>query len=103
MSNQLKSFYDNLRKNEWREAASFGPSTNSRYRIITKLAQEYHASSPLLDVGCGIGVTISYLRRKFPRHQIDGCELSTEAIKLAKKREPRSNYFEIDLDAQLPK
>ena len=49
-------FYDNLRKNEWKSTADYGPTTRARYDIIEKLVKQNSNQNPtILDVGCGTG------------------------------------------------
>jgi 2-polyprenyl-3-methyl-5-hydroxy-6-metoxy-1,4-benzoquinol methylase len=92
----FKKFYNNLRKNEWSNTAKYGPSSNSRYRIMISLLKKYNCEKPLLDIGCGIGVTLQQISKIFPDN-LFGSDFSSEAITLAKQNFPKAEYFNYDL------
>jgi ubiquinone/menaquinone biosynthesis C-methylase UbiE len=59
-----------------------------RYALI-KLLKRYagdHSVSTLLDVGCGTGATLQYLKRRSNFKSLRGLEPSEEAMKFCKKR-----------------
>lgn len=53
-----------------------------------KALRKYGIPNALLDIGCGSGHTIHYLKWRFYRTLLFGLDLSAEAIRLAKKRVP---------------
>jgi SAM-dependent methyltransferase len=77
-------YYDNLRLNEWKELDSVGPSSRSRYRIICHLIRKYRFMDNLLDVGCGSGVLLSYIKHKNLFQDVWGSDFSQKSIDLAK-------------------
>lgn len=56
----------------------------------------------ILDFGCGIGNTISHLRRVFPKAQLHGADLSGESIQLANKSHAHEATFRAIEDSRLP-
>jgi len=89
-------FYDNLRKNEWKSTADFGPSTRSRYQIFLKLVEKHLSKeSSILDVGCGSGNFLSLLKKK-GYVNLYGSDFSAESINLSKKKFCES-VFQADL------
>lgn len=56
----------------------------------------------VLDFGCGIGNTISHLRRALPDAQLHGADLSGDSIQLAVKSHGHDAGFKTILDGQLP-
>ncbi len=55
----------------------------------------------VLDVGCGAGGKTIVLREKFPDYKFWACDISKEAIKLAKK-DPRGIRFTVSDNRRLP-
>lgn len=92
-------FYDDLRKNEWKNTADFGPGVRTRYRIINKLLNKYNVVGTLNDVGCGSGNLIEYilLHNKSRFESVIGSDFSIEALKIAKQKNPDIKFEEIDL------
>lgn len=76
------SFYDNLRKNEWKVVGKIGPSARIRFSIIYKLMDSYleDKNSKTLDCGCGSGEFLKYLSNK-GYSNLAGTDFSKESIK----------------------
>lgn len=55
----------------------------------------HHLVDPdsILDIGCGNGHSIEYLKRVWPLTNYYGIDLSDEAIRLAKERVPEANFI----------
>lgn len=92
-----KDFYNNLRKNEWLSIEDYGPSVKSRFNIIFRLISKYKARGPVLDIGCGTGGLLNKLR-KFFKNDSYGADISSEALKIAKRKYQGMNFFIIDLE-----
>ena len=56
----------------------------------------------ILDFGCGVGNTISHLRRAFPIASLHGADLSGESIRLAKESHADEAEFRTIESARLP-
>jgi len=79
-------YYDSLRKNEWKDAASIGPSSLSRFRIIIKLMKKHNFGGPILDIGCGSGTLLVKIKNAFPGCKLLGSDFSIESVKQSKEK-----------------
>lgn len=70
--------------------------TGVKARILSKLISKLHlnASSPTLDVGCGIGLTDELICAEFSA--LEGVDVSEESIKIARMRNPKVLYKTYD-------
>lgn len=80
------SYYDRLRRKEWREAATIGPSALSRYRIIMRLVKEFQFKDGLLDIGSGTGTLMAKLIDLSGFKEVLGSDFSEEAVKLGREK-----------------
>ena len=64
----------------------------AHYEAISEFLSEYAPEKSILDVGCGPGVTRSFLKIDDPLKYL-GIDLSEEAIKQAKKRFPDGHFL----------
>lgn len=64
---------------------------------ITALGR-YGAPKLLLDIGCGSGHTIAYLKQYWPNTEYYGVDLSGEALKLARERVPDAKFVQGKLE-----
>lgn len=72
-----------------------------RYSILAGYAQRLFASEPaVLDIGCGQGVLLTYLRNSFSSYL--GVDFSASAIELARSRNSAGNvrFVQADVDAE---
>jgi SAM-dependent methyltransferase len=80
MKEKSSAYYDNLRQNEWKNTADFGPSCSLRYRIINKLVKKYFSNEAhIIDIGCGSGNLLSVLRKN-GFVNIYGSDFSQESV-----------------------
>jgi len=89
------SYYDILRKNEWKQSAGIGPSSRSRYRILIRLMKKHNLSGSLLDCGCGAGVLLTHIHKMNRFKELSGSDFSEEAVLLAKMK--GHDVFQADL------
>jgi 2-polyprenyl-3-methyl-5-hydroxy-6-metoxy-1,4-benzoquinol methylase len=59
---------------------------------------ERYCKGKVLDLGCGTGSVTEYLFRK--GFDVEGCDFDEGRISIAKKKNPKINYFLFDLDKQ---
>lgn len=55
-------------------------------RKLISLLLEKEKPKRILDVGCGTGETLTYLKKLFPKSELNGVDLSDNAIKFSKSR-----------------
>lgn len=63
---------------------------------IIKIIEKFQVDN-ILDVGCGEGIIIYEISQKIPRIRIDGLDISSQSIQLAKKLLPDNIFFEGDI------
>ncbi len=96
MKSKNSSYYDRLRKKEWKYTANFGPSTRIRYKIILNLLGKYSKKNfRILDCGCGSGNLLRLLDKKRYKN-LTGSDFSNESVILSKKISGK-NIFKADL------
>jgi len=74
-----------------------------RYEAILAILNDSTTSPAILDVGCGEGILVDYLKRG----QIDfsdylGLDISGQAINKARERHPEVKFDKADVEKQLP-
>ena len=65
-------------------------------------AHEPETALSILDVGCGDGITATYMRLLFPRCSITGIDISAESIAVAKKRKIAGAQFSVYNGTEFP-
>src|SRR3990172_12360899 len=55
-------------------------------RVLIKMLLGNRKYKKILDIGCGTGETLTYLKTIYPKSDLYGVDLSGEAVKYAKKR-----------------
>lgn len=94
--------YNQLHENIWSKTTKLGPTARSRYRLLTALIQKYQPRPPIIDVGCGSGELLAQINKFYPAKNLFGFDISSKAIKLAKKNFPKLNFFQGNL-IKIPK
>lgn len=95
-SDELKSIYD-----EWAHQYDQDLVDDHAYAMPTRAAQMAarfvdDPSAPVLDVGCGTGLSGLALRHAGFTH-LDGCDLSPNMLKIARDHTLYHTLFEVDL------
>jgi SAM-dependent methyltransferase len=65
---------------------------------VSRLVGE-HASDRVLEVGCGEGLVMAYLRTRHPRLRVDGVEPDIAALQRARERNPTGLVLQGDAGA----
>ncbi|GAB4300794.1 MAG: demethylmenaquinone methyltransferase [Myxococcota bacterium] len=76
---------------------SFGQTTLWRKRAFASLRLPNEAR--ILDVGCGTGWVVKYLKKRFPNAIIEGMDISSEMLAKARRNDPQTRYFWGDVTA----
>ena len=59
----------------------------AQYKIdILAARMSGRSQSTILDFGCGVGLSLSLLRERFPASEVRGYDVSSESLKLARER-----------------
>lgn len=90
-----KTIYDE-NWTEWEDIKKYGPMSRHTQRLVRKLCSSISFSS-LLDVGCGPGVFLDIMKKRFPSISLAGTDISSTAIALARKKFPDASFFEVDI------
>ena len=74
------------------------PTYVYRKRTLLRILKNLHLSrgSLLFDLGCGAGGFLAAVRREYDADtlQLAGCDVSQEAIQVARKRVPKGRFFD---------
>jgi ubiquinone/menaquinone biosynthesis C-methylase UbiE len=84
------------------EDPAFFAAYKAKYMATRLGSRAQNSALSILDFGCGIGNTISHLRRAFPKAQLHGADLSGESIQLANKSHAHEATFNAIEDGHLP-
>ncbi len=69
----------------------------SRNKVIAWTIARYTLQKgKYLEIGCGTGFVLGMLANKFPSFKLTGTELYPEGMRLAKKRIPTAEFFQLD-------
>lgn len=73
---------------------------DKRFNVMTGLFNNFKLKKPsVLDLGCGVGLYIDYLKRNnlFDKILFTGIDISSKMIETAKKIHPDENFFVQDI------
>ncbi len=62
-----------------------------------EMLNELPENAKILEIACGIGTFTQFIRRHYPQFRIFGLDLSTSALKTAKKIEPEGKFVKADV------
>jgi 2-polyprenyl-3-methyl-5-hydroxy-6-metoxy-1,4-benzoquinol methylase len=68
------------------------------FNTFEELLKEIKAKK-ILEVGCGEGEIINYLKKKFPKAEYNGFEIENKLIKKLSKRFPKDKFERVFLDS----
>jgi trans-aconitate methyltransferase len=72
----------------------------AEYKVA--LAREFVSTEPasILDFGCGVGRSIGFLKRAFPKSHVVGADVSQRSLEKARQSHPDAEFFHAqELDA----
>jgi len=72
-----------------------------RFEVLTQINDL--SDSSILDVGCGLGGLLDYLKEIYTSFSYTGTDLNSEMIKLSKKRHPDIEFVKTDITSMLSK
>jgi len=91
--------YDKIWKNKWGGPQDMGPTHAHSRRLAIKMISGLDFSN-ILDVGCGNGKNLEFLKSKFPKLQYSGVDISEEALGEARKRLPEASFYRLDVEKE---
>ena len=68
---------------------------NASYDLFCQLLNS--KTPKLLDIGCGPGNITRYLLSKVPESTIEGLDIAPNMVTLAKKNNPKAQFYEMDI------
>ncbi|MGE5249158.1 MAG: class I SAM-dependent methyltransferase [Bacteroidota bacterium] len=89
-------FYDEHWDSGWDDMKVYGSTARHTRRFIFRLLEGLTFTS-VLDAGCGTGVLLQEIRRKYPRAQVTGFEYSSRGLDFARRRLPDGEFRTLDL------
>lgn len=89
--------WDNVWKKVGKPSIIGSHSQKQVFKILDRMLKDFPNETAILDVGCGIGITLAYLRRKFPN--AIGIDNSKEALIRCEQRGFRIAKDVYDMDA----
>lgn len=81
MNKKLLQYFNQVEKHHWWWIG--------RQQLIKNLLQDKNPIS-ILDVGCGTGETLSFLKKTFPKSKLRGVDFLSEAVEYTKNRGHKS-------------
>lgn len=84
--------YDALWTSCWCDTARFGPVPRHGRRIMARMIEGINFDS-VLDVGCGEGSTLAFLKGKYSPSDMAGIDISRIAIERARRNLPGVTWF----------
>lgn len=81
---------------KWVDMEEHGPMSRHHRRLIINLASSINFQS-VCDVGCGRGLLLDGMRKKFGNRSYFGSDISDEILMVAKKQFPKFEFFVQDL------
>jgi len=84
---------------QWEAMKRYGPMSRHTQRLVKNICSKLSFSS-VLDVGCGPGVFLDILKKRFPHISVSGTDISSTAIELARQKFPDASFFETDISKE---
>lgn len=77
------NYYNDIWSNMWGDMQKYGPIHRHHKRLLKKLLSDSNYST-ILDIGCGNGENLIYLKRYFPHAKLTGIDISCKAFETSK-------------------
>ncbi len=97
--NEVITHYNELFEKFGIDPASLGEPkgrTKLRFDVMTKIGNLNNCK--ILDVGCGFGYLVTYLKKYKKNIKYTGVEINSDFIKIAKKMHPNHRFQERDIE-----
>lgn len=84
---------------DYAAAAEYSPAQIYRRRLALRLLAQREKPVRLVDLGCGPGDLLHDARRRWPRADLLGLEISARGVELAREKVPGAEVMQVDLIA----
>lgn len=100
ISDDKTAFYNDLWAGQWQDMERFNPTARHLEREIIRLIAEKLPLRTVMEAGCGMGVNLKPLSRRFPGVRFTGSDLSDESLRIAREYvgAPNAEYAVLDLE-----
>lgn len=65
--------------------------------VVWAVSQHFPHAETLLEIGCGTGVVLSWIREALPHLELTGADLLPDALAVARTRVPDGTFAQIDI------
>jgi SAM-dependent methyltransferase len=96
---EKKIYNENWR--QWESMKIHGPMSRHVRRLVFNACGSLSFSS-VLDVGCGPGIFLAELHRRYPSARLAGVDISEEGVALARRNLPSAGFSVCDIARQTP-
>lgn len=95
-----KKIYDENWR-QWEDMKVHGPMSRHVRRLVFNAMKKIHLTS-LLDVGCGPGIFLKEVVKKYPQCKLAGVDVSDTAVELAATNVPSASFSVTDVSVNVP-
>jgi SAM-dependent methyltransferase len=81
-------------------ANALNPAQRHRWRLIVRELSRLPPGALVMDLGCGSGALLQGIAEKRPDARLAGVDAAPAALAIARRRLPRAQFFEADLDGE---
>jgi ubiquinone/menaquinone biosynthesis C-methylase UbiE len=99
MQNMSTSAYNEGWQSKWDDMKTYGPFSRHLRRILKEMIRPLDFRS-VLDVGCGQGAFLQELQSEFPHIEVNGIDISSSAVELARKRVANGRFSMLDITSK---
>jgi len=85
---------------KWGDMVKYSPAPYHRRRLIMKTLEPLEFSN-ILDVGCGNGILIELLRKRFPLARIVGVDFSEKVISENQSKYTDCEFYHLDISSKV--
>lgn len=96
----MRISYDKIWQDVWGDMQKYGPIHRQHRRLFVQLLKNLKIES-IMDVGCGEGSNLVFLKSLFPEAKLFGIDVSEEALVQTKNVLPEADFQLLDMQKDL--